>query len=74
MDDATKVAVITAAIAHSQIVCARTLGPAQALPFGFDEVDVAILEWIAVEGRRVRSKSRSTGEWIEVRPISMPTE
>jgi hypothetical protein len=52
VDDATKVAVITAAIANSQIVCAWPHGPAQPLPAGFDEVDIAILEWIATEGRR----------------------
>ena len=52
VDDATKVAVIAAAIAHSQILCARPPGPAQRLPAGFDEVDIAILEWIAAAGRR----------------------
>ena len=56
MNDATKIAVITAAIARSQIVCVRPLGPGQRLPVGFDEVDIAILEWIAAEGRRAGRK------------------
>ncbi|HTV38423.1 MAG TPA: hypothetical protein VMF12_18490 [Xanthobacteraceae bacterium] len=52
-------------IAHSQIVVtqamcegteAHTFWP---LPAGFDEVDIAILEWVAAEGRRGgRSVSR----------------
>jgi|HubBroStandDraft_6_1064221.scaffolds.fasta_scaffold824484_2 hypothetical protein len=38
-------------IARSQIVVADpALRPR--LPLGFDEVDVAILDWIAAEGRR----------------------
>jgi hypothetical protein len=46
-------------IARSQIVVAAqkqnamTAARSQALPAGFDEVDFAILEWIAAEGRRV---------------------
>jgi hypothetical protein len=39
---------ITAVIAHSQIVVAE---PVRALPAGFDDLDIAILEWIAAEGR-----------------------
>lgn len=43
---------LAAVIARSQIVIAdRT--PARQLPAGFDDVDVAILDWIAAEGRRV---------------------
>ena len=39
-------------IARSQIVVAdRT--PRRRLPAGFDDVDIAILDWIAAEGRRV---------------------
>ena len=41
---------IAAAIARSPIVVAQ---PAERLPDGFDDVDVAILEWIAAEGRRI---------------------
>jgi hypothetical protein len=52
---------LAAAIAHSQIVVVRTPGcasPQQAasrrhLPDGFEDVDLAILDWIAEEGRRV---------------------
>jgi hypothetical protein len=43
----------TAAIAHSQIVV--TLAVAQRfLPVGFDDQDVAILQWIAAEGRHAK--------------------
>jgi hypothetical protein len=45
---------LAAVIARSQIVVtART--PRRRLPEGFDDVDVAILNWIAAEGRRARS-------------------
>lgn len=44
-------------VAHSQIVVPSTVGEGRAasfpLPAGFDDVDRAILEWIAAEGRRV---------------------
>ena len=43
---------LTAAIAHSQIVA--TLATAQRLPVGFDDQDVAILQWIAAEGRHAK--------------------
>jgi hypothetical protein len=42
---------LTAAIAHSPIVVAEPLRIAP-LPAGFDEVDRAILRWIATESRR----------------------
>lgn len=54
VDDATKVALITAAIANSQIVWAQPPDRARRLPAGFDEVDIAILEWITGEGWRAR--------------------
>ncbi len=46
-----ELATIAAVIAHSQIVVPP---PAvrRRLPAGFDAVDVAILDWIAAEGRR----------------------
>jgi hypothetical protein len=47
-DDVT-LEMLVAAIAHSQIVVAA---PAKRLPEGFDDVDAAILEWIATEGQR----------------------
>jgi hypothetical protein len=39
---------LTAVIAHSQIVV--TLAAAQRFPAGYDDQDVAILQWIAAEG------------------------
>ena len=49
--DRPEVATLMAVIAHSQIVVvvAETAKP---LPAGYDDVDIAILEWIAAEGRR----------------------
>jgi len=41
---------LVAAIARSSIVAAC---PAPRFPNGFEAVDVAILEWIAAEGRRI---------------------
>jgi hypothetical protein len=41
---------LTATIARSQIVVWR---PAAPLPAGFDDVDVAILNWIAAEARQL---------------------
>jgi len=56
MDESTKVAVLTAVIARSQIMRAPSLGRAPRLPDSFDDVDVTILEWIAAEGRRAGRK------------------
>lgn len=42
---------LAAVIAHSQIVVERA-GRTRPLPAGFDDVDIAILDWIAAEGRR----------------------
>jgi hypothetical protein len=47
-----KLAMLVAAIARSQIVVRQPAKPARPLPAGFETVDVAILEWIAAEGRR----------------------
>jgi hypothetical protein len=41
--------IVVAARRQDEMVAARS----RALPTGFDEVDFAILEWIAAEGRRV---------------------
>ena len=49
----TGVETLIAVIARSQIVVARP--PRRRLPAGFDDVDIAILNWIAAEGRRARS-------------------
>ena len=45
--------VLSAVIAHSQIVMVLPAGTAQRLPAGFDDADVVILEWIAAEGRLI---------------------
>ena len=45
-------ATLRAVIAHSQIYIPALTGSARPLPFGFDAADLAILEWIAAEGRR----------------------
>ena len=44
---------IAALIAGSPIVVAPPANLASSLPAGFDDVDVAMLEWIADEGRRI---------------------
>jgi hypothetical protein len=44
---------LAAVIAHSQIVVPQPSASVRRLPDGFDDVDIAILEWIAAEGRRV---------------------
>jgi hypothetical protein len=48
-------ATLAAAIARSQIVVSAPPAPPARrvrLPDGFDEIDLAILDWIAAEGRR----------------------
>ena len=45
-------ATLAAVVAHSPIVLAKAEKPAARLPAGFDAVDLAILDWIAAEGRR----------------------
>jgi arsenate reductase-like glutaredoxin family protein len=49
--DSLTVEALIAAIARSPIVVSR---PATLLPAGFEEVDVAILSWIAAEARHMR--------------------
>jgi hypothetical protein len=44
---------LTALIARSPIIVAEPAGRVSRLPAGFDDVDIAILDWIAVEGRRI---------------------
>jgi hypothetical protein len=43
---------LAAAIAQSQITVPEPRAPLPLLPDGFDEVDLAILVWIAGESRR----------------------
>jgi hypothetical protein len=59
--DFADLAAIASAIERSQIVFRRLLarralrfGRRFDLPAGFEDIDVAILEWIAAESRRVR--------------------
>jgi hypothetical protein len=47
------VEMLAAVIAHSQIVVARPRRPVTCLPVGFDDIDIAVLDWIAAEGRRL---------------------
>ena len=58
LDKGLDLGTLLAAIAHSQIVVARPAGrlwrlPSRCLPPGYDDTDIAILDWIAAEGRRV---------------------
>ena len=48
--DRPDVATLAAVIAHSQIVVAA---PGRRLPAGFDEVDIAVLDWIIAESRHL---------------------
>jgi hypothetical protein len=46
-------ATLAAVIAHSQIVVAATACcRVSRLPENYDDIDIAILDWIAAEGRR----------------------
>jgi hypothetical protein len=49
--DSLTVEALVAAVARSPIIVPR---PATLLPAGFEEVDVAILKWIAAEARHMR--------------------
>ena len=44
---------LAAVISHSQIVVEQQRRAAPRLPGGFDDVDLAVLDWIAAEGRRL---------------------
>jgi hypothetical protein len=44
---------ISAVIAHSQIAAAPPRRAVSSLPGEFDYADVAVLDWIAAEGRRL---------------------
>jgi hypothetical protein len=52
-NSSTTIAMISAVIAHSQIVVAASTRSVPCLPAGFDDVDLAVLDWIAAEGRRL---------------------
>ncbi len=53
-EQGTDLETLTTVIAHSQIVVAWAFAGAarRRLPAGFEAADVAILDWIASEGRR----------------------
>jgi hypothetical protein len=55
--DIDTLAAVLALVAHSQIVVAELKAErvlkSRFLPVGFDDVDIAILEWIVAEGRRL---------------------
>jgi hypothetical protein len=44
---------LAAVIAQSQIVVAQPHSRMPALPAGFEGLDIAVLDWIAVGGRRL---------------------
>lgn len=50
-------AAVLALVARSQIVVAEPTGQgapkSRSLPAGFDDVDIAVLDWVAAEGRRL---------------------
>jgi hypothetical protein len=47
----TDLETLAAVIAHSQIIVVDQR-PRRRLPTGFDDCDIAVLDWIAAEGRR----------------------
>jgi len=47
------VATLAATIAHSEIVVPQRSRYLECFPVGYEEIDVAVLDWIAAEGRRV---------------------
>ena len=50
--DYSTIEALAAVIAHSQIVVPQPR-PTPSLPAGFDDSDIAVLDWIAAEGRRL---------------------
>ena len=50
--DYSTIEALAAVIAHSQIAIAQRR-PMPSLPAGFDDSDIAVLDWIAAEGRRL---------------------
>jgi hypothetical protein len=49
---------LTAVIAHSQFAVAQPWRAPPSLPLGFNHADIAVLDWIAAEGRRLQHRSR----------------
>jgi hypothetical protein len=55
----TDISTLGAAIACSHVVVTSPSATAQSVSANFDAVDIAILEWIAAEGRRLQLMYRS---------------
>ena len=47
------IATLAAMISHSQIVVPEPPRCLECFPAGYEDIDIAILDWIAAEGRRV---------------------
>jgi hypothetical protein len=47
------IATLAAMISHSQIVVPEPPRDPACFPAGYEDIDIAILDWIAAEGRRV---------------------
>jgi hypothetical protein len=60
---------VAAVIAHSQIVVAPPHSPMPALPGGFEDLDISVLCWIAVEGRRLGRGSCGLGQAVSRVPL-----
>jgi hypothetical protein len=52
-DVATLLKILAAVIARSPILIVAPARRLARLPAGFDEIDLAMLDWIAAEGRRI---------------------
>jgi hypothetical protein len=50
--DPVDLAALVAVIAHSQIVVPEAVRSGRSLPDDFDDVDVAMLNWIVADSRR----------------------
>jgi hypothetical protein len=57
--DGPSLEALVALLEHSHIVAVEPDEPAARFPAGFDDVDIAILEWLAAERRLVASSSCS---------------
>src|SRR5580704_16790560 len=56
--DLLELCALAEAIARSPIFVPARIAPASLLPASFEAVDVAVLDWIAAEGRAARSALR----------------
>ena len=58
--DYSTIEALATVLAHSQIVVAQPQRPMPSLPAGFDDSDIAVLDWIAAEGRRLGRRPGSS--------------